>query len=164
VIGRLAGWLATMKGLPSGYNKDLQEDKEAVFEVDDTVYASLAAASSVVAGLSLNRDRASAASAGLLLATDVADYLVARGMPFRAAHEVVGAIARTLAATGRDFSSLSVQEWRTFSPLFDDDVVATISPRRSVEARRTPQSTAPAEVARALGEARRWIEDAERGP
>ncbi|MGE5358615.1 MAG: argininosuccinate lyase [Bacteroidales bacterium] len=164
VIGRLAGWLATMKGLPSGYNKDLQEDKEAVFEVEDTLLASLAATGAVVSGLSLNQERALTASAGLLLATDVADYLVARGMAFRAAHEVVGAIVRTLLATGRDFGSLSIEEWRRFSPLFGDDIAATISPRRSVEARRTPQSTSPAAVAEAVRGARRWVEEeAQRG-
>jgi argininosuccinate lyase len=82
IIGRLAGWLATMKGLPIGYSKDLQEDKEGLFEAEDTLHASVAAAASVVAGLSLNRATTEAAASGLLLATDVADYLVAKGLPF----------------------------------------------------------------------------------
>ena len=85
-----------MKGLPSGYNKDLQEDKQAVFDAEDTLAGCLAVVRSVVAGLTLNRDRAEAAASGLLLATDVADYLVGRGVPFRRAHEIVGALVRKL--------------------------------------------------------------------
>ena len=96
VIGRLAGWLATMKGLPIGYSKDLQEDKEGLFEAEDTVLASLTASAAVVDGLSLNAADSGAAASGLLLATDVADYLVAKGLPFRDAHEVVGALVRRL--------------------------------------------------------------------
>ena len=99
-IGRLAGWLATMKGLPTGYNKDLQEDKEAVFDAEATLGASLRAAHAVVSRLSINADRTGRAASGLLLATDVADYLVSRGMPFRRAHEVVGAMVRRLLAEG----------------------------------------------------------------
>ena len=87
-----------MKGLPSGYNKDLQEDKHAVFDAEDTLTGCLMVTQSVVDGLSLNRDRAEAAASGLLLATDVADYLVGRGVPFRRAHEIVGALVRKLHA------------------------------------------------------------------
>ena len=97
----------TMKGLPGGYNRDLQEDKEAVFDAEDTLAASLDACAAVVAGLTLNAARAEAAASGLLLATDVADYLVARGVPFRDAHAIVGAIVRKLVAEGRDFASLT---------------------------------------------------------
>ena len=78
-IGDLVGLLATMKGMPSGYNKDLQEDKQAVFDAEDTLAGCAAVVRSVVDGLSLNRERASAAASGLLLATDVADYLVGEG-------------------------------------------------------------------------------------
>jgi argininosuccinate lyase len=163
-IGRLAGWLATNKGLPSGYNKDLQEDKEAVFDVEDTVAGSLAATAAVVRGLELNRDPAARAAGGLLLATDVADYLVGRGMPFREAHELVGAIVRSLLTDNRDFQALTVAEWRRFSNLFGDDIVEAIAPRRSVDARRTPQSTQPEAVGQALKAARRWLEEAEPGP
>ena len=106
-IGRLTGWLVTMKGLPSGYNKDLQEDKEAVFDAEATLAASLDAAHAVVSRLSINAERSGRAASGLLLATDVADYLVSRGMPFRRAHEVVGAMVRRLLAEGRDFSDLT---------------------------------------------------------
>jgi argininosuccinate lyase len=157
VIGRHAGWLATMKGLPAGYNKDLQEDKEAVFDAEATLASSLAAMRTVVSGLRLDAERTIAWSAGLLLATDVAEYLVARGLPFRIAHETVGAIVRRLAAEGRDFQSLSASEWASFSPLFQPDIVQAITPTAAVAARRTPQSTNPAAVAAALAEAFEWV-------
>ena len=82
-VGRLTGWLVTMKGLPTGYNKDLQEDKEAVFDAEATLAASLRAAHAVVSRLGVNAERSGRAASGLLLATDVADYLTLRGMPFR---------------------------------------------------------------------------------
>jgi argininosuccinate lyase len=159
VIGRHAGWLAAMKGLPSGYNKDLQEDKEAVFDAESTLGASLSAMETVVAGLSLNPARTRHWAAGLLLATDVAEYLVARGLPFRQAHETVGAMVRRLVADGRDFGSLSIAEWASFSPLFQADVLQVITPDAAVAARRTPQSTGPAAVAAALGDVQRWLQE-----
>jgi argininosuccinate lyase len=156
-IGHLMGILTTLKGLPSGYNKDLQEDKQAVFDAEDTLAGCLSVVRSVVAGLTVNRERAARAASGLLLATDVADYLVGRGVPFRRAHEIVGALVRTLAAAGRDFESLSLTEWRAASELFGDDIVARITPRASVEAKQTPQSTAPAAVRRSLDDVRTWV-------
>jgi argininosuccinate lyase len=157
VIGRLTGWLVTMKGLPGGYNRDLQEDKEAVFEAEATLTASLEACAAVVGGLGLNAARAETAASGVLLATDVADYLVAKGVAFRDAHAVVGAIVRKLVAEGRDFSSLSLDEWRAFSDRFGPDVADAVSPRASVAAKRTPQSTNPDAVRAALGELRGWL-------
>jgi argininosuccinate lyase len=156
-IGRLTGWLATMKALPTGYNKDLQEDKEAVFDAEKTLAASLAAAHAVVSKLSVNADRTGRAASGLLLATDVADYLVSRGMPFRRAHEVVGAMVRRLLAEGRDFSHLSPAEWRDASDMFGDDAPQAATALASVQAKRSPQSTNPASVHAALGECREWI-------
>ena len=162
VIGRLTGWLATMKGLPIGYSKDLQEDKEAVFEAEDTVGASLEATRVVIAGLTLNGAAAGNAAAGLLLATDVADYLVAKGLPFRDAHEVVGALVRRLVREQRSFESLTAEEWRSHSLLFADDVRAAITAAASISRKRTPQSTHPDSVARALEDVRRWIESISR--
>jgi len=157
-IGHLVALLTTIKGLPTGYNKDLQEDKEAVFGAEDTVTGCLAVARSVVNGLTLNRRRAAAAASGLLLATDVADYLVGRGLPFRRAHEVVGALVRKLVAEERDFESLSLEEWRAASDKFGPDVVARVTPGVSVAAKRTPQSTAPAAVAARLAGVRQWLQ------
>ena len=157
-LGHLVGLLATMKGLPTGYNKDLQEDKEAVFDAEDTLNGSLAVIRSVAAGLTINGNRVAPAASGLLLATDVADYLVARGVPFRRAHEIVGALVRRLVAEGRDFSSLSVGEWRVVSEVFEPDIVNRVTPAVSVAAKTTPQSTAPAAVEARLADVRRWLD------
>ncbi len=156
-LGRLTGWLATMKALPTGYNKDLQEDKEAVFDAEHTVLVSLAATRAVVSRLGLNPARTSRAASGLLLATDVADYLVRKGVPFRRAHEIVGAMVRTLLAEGRDFSDLSAAQWRAASEAFGDDAPDAATPLASVRAKRTPQSTQPEAVAAAIAESRRWL-------
>jgi argininosuccinate lyase len=158
VIGHLVGLLTTIKGLPTGYNKDLQEDKEAVFSAEDTLGGCLAVVRSVVGGLTLNRARAASAASGLLLATDVADYLVGKGMPFRRAHEVVGALVRKLIAEGRDFEMLSLDEWRAASDLCEPDVIARVTPAASVLAKRTPQSTAPDAVRARLADVRRWLD------
>jgi argininosuccinate lyase len=157
-IGHLVAMLTTIKGLPTGYNKDLQEDKEAVFGAEDTVSACLAVVRSVVGGLTLNRERMASAASGLLLATDVADYLVGRGVPFRTAHEIVGALVRKLVVERRDFESLSIDEWRAASDRFDPDVVARVTPGVSVAAKRTPQSTAPDAVRARLSEMRDWLD------
>jgi len=157
VLGRLTGWLASMKGLPVGYSKDLQEDKEALFEAEDTVTASLAACVSVLAGISVNRAVTAVAASGLLLATDVADYLVARGVPFRDAHEIVGSLVRRLLQERRGFDSLSLEEWRAHSPLFDNGVKEYITAEASVRRKRTPQSTHPDSVAAALSKLRAWL-------
>jgi argininosuccinate lyase len=159
-VGRLAGWLVTMKGLPSGYNKDLQEDKEAVFDAEATLSVSLQAARAVVSTLAVNGAQTARAASGLLLATDVADYLVSRGLPFRTAHEVVGAMVRRLLAQGRDFADLTPEEWREASDLFGADAPRAATAQASVEARRTPQSTNPAAVRAALEECRAWIDAA----
>ncbi len=155
-IGRLTGFLTTMKGLPSGYNKDLQEDKEAVFDAEDTIAGSLISAAAVVETLTLQRATTNAAAGGFMLATDVADYLVARGMPFREAHEVVAGMVRSLIERDQSFASLSVADWRGYSELFGEDVL-DVTARRSVQARKTPQSTSPAAVAEALDDARGWL-------
>jgi argininosuccinate lyase len=162
VIGRLTGWLATMKGLPIGYSKDLQEDKEAVFDAEDTLSGSLDATRTVIAGLTLDTATAGNAAAGLLLATDVADYLVAKGLPFRDAHEVVGALVRRLVRERRSFESLTADEWRSHSPLFDDGVREAITAAASISRKRTPQSTHPDAVAGALAELQQWIQSAVR--
>jgi len=156
-VGHLLALLTALKGLPSGYNKDLQEDKEAIFDADDTLTGCLSAVRAVVDGLTLNRAKAEAAATGLLLATDVADYLVRRGLPFRRAHEISGGLVRRLLAEGREFDSLSLAEWRAASELFDADIASHVTSRASVAAKRTPQSTSPSAVERALVEAQEWV-------
>jgi argininosuccinate lyase len=156
-LGDLVALLTTIKGLPSGYNKDLQEDKHAVFDAEDTLGGCLAVIQAVVNGLGLNRDRAAQAASGLLLATDVADYLVGQGVPFRRAHEIVGALVRRLDSADREFSSLSLEEWQAVSELFGADILERVTPGASVAAKQTPQSTAPAAVQEALADVKRWV-------
>jgi argininosuccinate lyase len=157
LIGHLAGWMATMKGLPSGYNKDLQEDKEAVFDAEDNVAGALATLVGVIDGLEIFPAATTAAASGLLLATDVADFLVGKGMPFREAHEVVGGMVRQLLVERRDFGALTLPEWQRHSPLFDESVRLVINPDASVRARKTPQSTQPEAVSAALAEVNGWL-------
>ena len=157
VLGHHLGWLSTMKGLPSGYNKDLQEDKEALFDAELTVMNSVRATTTVVDTLELCRDRGETAASGMLLATDVADYLVKRGLPFRRAHEVVGGIVRDLVERGSDFEALTLDQWKAYHELFDETITSKITGRGSVEARRTPQSTNPDAVTKALAELRVWV-------
>jgi argininosuccinate lyase len=157
-IGHLTGLLVTMKGLPTGYNKDLQEDKEPMFDTEDTLDVCLEATRAVLAHVSLRPERTRLAASGLLLATDVADYLVSRGVPFRHAHEIVGGMVRALLEQGRDFESLSLDEWRAISEQFGEDVHRAVTPEASVRARRTPQSTAADAVRDALAETRRWLD------
>jgi argininosuccinate lyase len=161
-LGHLVALLTMLKALPTGYNKDLQEDKQTVFDAEDTLAGCLSIQAAVIDGLKLNREQAAAAASGLLLATDVADYLVGRGVPFRRAHELVGGLVRKLVEEGRSFTSLDLEEWRSVSELFDADITRRISPAESVAAKRTPQSTRPEAVTRALTEVFRWLEAAEK--
>jgi argininosuccinate lyase len=155
-IGKLTGWLATMKSLPLGYNKDLQEDKAIAFEMEDLVAGCAKTAATVIRTLELRPAVTRAAAAGLLLATEVADFLVGRGVAFRSAHEITGRIVRDLVAAGKDFSALALADWRAYDARFDEGVLKVVTPEAAVAARRTPQSTNPQAVARALEEMRAW--------
>ncbi len=157
-IGRLTGWLATMKGLAHGYNKDLQEDKATVFDAEDAVIACVRTSATVIRTLGLHKETTTRAAAGLLLATEVADYLVARGLPFRTAHEVTGRIVRDLYASGKDFRALTLDDWRTYHEAFDAAIFHAITPEAAVNARRTPQSTNPVAVAAQLADLRVWLD------
>jgi argininosuccinate lyase len=163
VIGHLTGWLVTMKGLPAGYNKDLQEDKEAVFDAEDTWTGCLRAVSAVIGGLTPNATASARAASGLLLATDVADYLVGKGLPFRDAHEVVGALVRRLIDEQRSFDDLSLADWQQHSPLFGEDVKHAVTPLASILKKQTPQSTSPTAVALALSETKEWLKGSGQG-
>ena len=157
-VGLLTGWLTTMKGLPLGYNKDLQEDKAIAFEAEDLTIACARTTAIVIRTLTLRPAAARSAASGLLLATEVADYLVGRGMPFRTAHEVTGHIVRDLYTGGKDFGTLSLADWRQYHESFDEGIFKVITPEAAVAARRTPQSTNPRAVANALAELRRWLD------
>ena len=156
-VGLLTGWLTTMKGLPLGYNKDLQEDKAIAFEAEDLTIACARTTATVIRTLTLRPAVARTAASGLLLATEVADYLVGRGMPFRTAHEVTGRIVRDLYTDGKDFSALSLADWRKYDASFEDGIFKVITPEAAVAARRTPQSTNPQAVAHALADLKRWL-------
>ena len=158
VGGLLSGWLMTMKGLPLGYNKDLQEDKAIAFEAEDTVIGCARTTATVVRTLTLRPDVTRTAASGLLLATEVADYLVHKGMPFRTAHEVSGKIARDLYQGGRDFASMTLADWQRYSESFDATIFAAVTPEAAVAARLTPQSTGPNAVRAALEEITNWLQ------
>jgi argininosuccinate lyase len=143
VYGHLQGVLTVMKGLPLAYNSDMQEDKEALFDVIDTLKACLRVFAPMLATLTVRPDRMrSAAAGGFGTATDMADYLAAKGLPFRQAHEVVGRIVRHCLDQQRSLEDLSLDEMHAFSPLFDSDVYAAIALEASVD--RLPVHIGPA--------------------
>ena len=156
-LGLLAGWLATMKSLPLGYNKDLQEDKAVAFEAEDIVSGCARATATVVRTLALRPTVTRTAASGLILATEVADVLVSKGVAFRTAHEITGKIVRELVAAGKDFNALTLADWRRYDPRFDESVLKVVTPEAAVAARVTPQSTNPQAVARALAELTSWL-------
>jgi len=146
VVGHLVGLLTTLKGLPSAYNKDLQEDKEAVFDVMDTLKMELPVAGGVIRTLKVDSARMAAALDDALLATDVAEYLVRRGVPFRESHHLVGQVVRRAEELGVSLKHLSLAEYQAIGPTFADDVYAVFDFQRSVEARDTEGGTAPTAV------------------
>src|SRR5262249_49002629 len=120
VFGNLASLLTLMKRLPLAYNKDMQEDKEAMFDIVDTVGGCLSVTATVLRNISINEEKMrDAASRGYLNATELADFLVRKGMPFREAHETVGHIVNYAIERGLELESLSLDELESFSPLLD---------------------------------------------
>jgi argininosuccinate lyase len=159
LIGNLTGLLTTLKGLPTAYNKDLQEDKEAVFDSFDTLMQLLPVVTAIIHTLHLNVDRMRAALSEDLLATDLADYLVRRGLPFRQAHHVVGQLVRLTADQGVTLSRLPLETLRSLSDLFESDVAQVFNFASSVSQRRATGGTAPDAVRVQLEVARRWMDD-----
>ncbi|MEW6487077.1 MAG: argininosuccinate lyase [Thermodesulfobacteriota bacterium] len=148
-VGNLVALLTTLKALPLAYNKDMQEDKEPVFDSLDTVKGSLAIAVEMVRSLRVRPEKAEQAlQAGYLTATDLADYLVRKGLPFRQAHEVVGRIVGHLEAAGGTLEGLPLETLRSFSDRIDADVYAALDPRASVAARRAVGGPNPENVRR----------------
>lgn len=147
VYGSLTSLLTTLKGLPLTYNKDMQEDKECVFDATDTVLGSLTVFAPMVATLKVNPGAMRAhAARGYTNATDAADYLAKRGLPFREAHEVVGKLVRHCVERGRDLGALSLEEFKSFSPLFDGDIFEAIALESVVNRRTTHGGTAASAV------------------
>jgi argininosuccinate lyase len=155
VTGALVALLTTLKGLPLAYNRDLQEDKPVLFDAARTLRDCLDILAAMLPRLELRPERMAAAADGLLLATDVADLLVERGLPFRSAHEVVGKLVRHCLATGTALRDLDARVLREHSPLLTPVLVRRISPARSIARRRVIGGTAPAQVRRQLARAAR---------
>jgi argininosuccinate lyase len=159
VFGHHAALLATMKGLPLAYNKDMQEDKEALFDTIDTLDVSLKIMATVLRNLSVNSDRTrQAAMTGYLNATDLADYLVRKGLEFRKAHELVGRVVKYAIETSKRLEEVTLEEYREFSTLFSADLYASLSLDASLGARQSVGGTSPERVKAALLKARGELE------
>ena len=159
VYGHLTALLTTMKGLPLAYNRDLQEDKEGLFDTVDTLLPSLRVFTGMVSTLKfLPENMLKSVDKSFMLATDLADYLVARGETFRNAHGVVGRLVNYCISRGRTFPDLTLEEYRQFSPLFEHDVME-VTVMSSVDARNNPGGTARCRVSQAIEEARRRLND-----
>ncbi len=156
VFGSLMSLLTVLKGLPLAYNSDLQEDKEALFDAVDTTLASLEALTALMRSLEFDcRRMASAASDGFLLATDIAEYLVARGVPFRHAHEITGRIVRWCLDHDTDPTRLSVDRLKRFSNVFEADIGNTLTVERAIARRRAIGGTSGANLKRRLRKLKR---------
>jgi argininosuccinate lyase len=148
LYGNLLSILTTLKALPSSYNRDLQEDKEALFDSVDTVRATLEIFSAMLPELKIDRSRMEAgASDPNLLATDLAEYLVKKGLPFREAHEVIGNLVAYAAASRKSIDRISLEEMKELSPLFDVDLDQIFDVRRSLVQRRAIGGPSPQNVA-----------------
>ncbi|MFZ2420142.1 MAG: argininosuccinate lyase, partial [Anaerolineae bacterium] len=157
LLGNLVSLLTTLKGLPSTYNKDLQEDKEPLFDTVTTLTLALPVTAGVLRTLQVNPTRMQAALSSDMLATDLADYLVRQGTPFRQAHHLVGQAVRRAEALGLTLSTLPLAELQAISPQFGADVAALWDFNHSVEQRATPGGTAAAAVETQLRQARQIL-------
>jgi argininosuccinate lyase len=153
ITGALLGLLTTLKGLPTSYQRDLQEDKEALFAAHDQVAAMLAIATGAVATTKFNTDRLRAAASNpVLFATDGADYLVHKGLPFRQAHDLIGKVLREAERQGKPWTQLSLEDVQKISPLFEQDFLAAPSVESSIATKAVPGGTAPEQVRSAIAE------------
>jgi argininosuccinate lyase len=158
LYGNLVAVLTTMKGLPLTYNSDMQEDKEPFFDSVDTLDAILGVLPPLLASLTFRTERMRAAAGEhYATATDLADYLVRKGLAFRQAHEIVGRVVRHALEAGRPLEALPLETLRRFSPLIEDDVNSALSVDASLRARAVTGGTAPEAVQRALAQARALI-------
>ena len=163
VYGDLIGLLTTLKGLPLTYNRDMQEDKEGFFDAADTLTTTLDVFQAMLPGMQLNEERISSlASESQMLATDLADYLVGKGMPFREAHGIMRQLSRYCGDENVSLQDLPLAEYQKLSDLFQDDVY-DITAESSAAARDNPGGTAPNRVATALLEAKKMLEAAGHG-
>ncbi len=159
VFGDLVGLLTTLKGLPLAYNKDMQEDKEAVFDAFDTVTSSLQVSSTVLANITVNE----VALGGYMNATELADYLVRKGMPFRDAHDVVGRVVIRAIELEKQIEEIEIDELRKFSTLIEADVYDALSIEQTINAKSQTGGTARASVKESLARARRALAESSPG-
>jgi argininosuccinate lyase len=158
VFGHNAGLFAMMKGLPLAYNKDMQEDKEAVFDTSDTIDICLRTAANVLNNLELNEETMrTAASTGYLNATELADYLVKKGVPFREAHEAVGKIILYAVKQGREIHKLTMDELRQFSNKIDPEVFKSLGLNATLAAKDVTGGTSSKRVKQALKAAKKYL-------
>lgn len=158
VYGHLMALLTTMKGLPLSYNKDMQEDKEGLFDAVDTLEPCLAVMSRLLRHVGFNREAMrKAVDEGYLVATDLADYLVTKGMTFRQAHEVVGRMVLYALDRNKELGRLDLKEMRTFTPIINGDVYDWLDPSSSIDRRNLVGGTGRAAVKDALARARKEL-------
>ena len=161
LYGNLMSILTTMKALPSSYNRDMQEDKEPLFDSVDTIKTALEVFTAMLPELKVNRDRMeTAASDPNLLATDLAEYLVKKGMPFREAHEIIGKLVTQCVTKRRLLNQVPLGEMKKLSPLFDADVANVFDIRRSLSGRRAVGAPSPENIAAQI---KRWRSDLGKG-
>ncbi len=159
MIGHLTAILVTLKGLPLSYNKDMQEDKEGFFDASDTLIASLTVFEGMIATMRIKAEAmAKGADGSFATATDLADYLVGKGLPFRQAHEVVGKLVRYAIDQKKTFSGLTLAEFKELSPLFEEDALK-ITPATSMAARNTYGGTSPTQVTNAIAASKTLLDD-----
>jgi argininosuccinate lyase len=159
VLGDLTTLLATLKALPTGYNKDLQEDKRALFDAVDTMQLVLPAVAGALDEITFRPDRMREALSSAMMATDLADYLVRKGATFREAHASVGRLVRESEETGVELHSLPLKSFLAVHPLFESDVFEALSPAASVERREVEGGTGPAAVREQLAAAAKTLHD-----
>ncbi|HOB23114.1 MAG TPA: argininosuccinate lyase, partial [Bacillota bacterium] len=157
VFGDLVALLTVLKGLPLAYNKDMQEDKESVFDAVDTLKGCLEIMAPMISTMKLRPETTRKAAGGFALATDLADFLAKRGLPFRQAHEVLGKLVYHCIQNGKQLEELSLEELASFSPLFDGEALGLLSPEASVELRDHLGGTAPRQVAKQLARAQKIL-------
>jgi argininosuccinate lyase len=159
MIGILSGFLATLKGLPSIYDKDLQEDKCAVFTAYDTLSASLRVVAGALETLTIHPERMKASLSPSLMTTDLADYLVAKGVPFRQAHHLTGKAVRRSLELNQAIDQLSLAEYQKISPMFDGSLYGVFDAETSIKRRSSSGGTAPDALAAQLEKAKGALEE-----
>ncbi|OZJ03336.1 putative argininosuccinate lyase [Bifiguratus adelaidae] len=162
VFGDMAGFMMTYKGVPSTYNKDLQEDKEPLFDAVTTISGCLQITTGVLSTLSINAEKMRAALTPDMLATDLAEYLVRKGVPFRETHHIAGAAVKLAEDRQCSMADLSVEDLKTLHAAFEPDVTSIWNPERSVENRTTPGGTSRQNVMTQVEKLKTWLADSQK--